>query len=668
MQITGEKPPTSVSSQLEEMWHKLRPGLAGLFTESSVSYSSFEKGWYIRGVMKPTKRMAAALATDRELLFLATNFSDQQPRVIEFAKKVIAQEKGRLEHLVVIIHLDQDGDRKLKTWGREQALTVLPILLDVTADATPESVQRSLSSELFSRDPFDVSTPVSDDSHFFGRRDEAIDLARTIATSRIRSYFGVRKIGKTSLIYRVVDLIKNSNDADVVYIDCQRDAIFNMNAAQMIASIATSIEQLSLTGAGRATPRHNTFSGTIGEAGDALQDLLQKISRPLLIAIDELDYITPSSPTAPLWAGEFVPFWRCLRSVHQEITQRRLPVSLIVSGVSSKWFAQESIGGVENAALHFVPEQYLAPFPRPVSTQMIKRLASRCGLSFSEHVLERIAADCADFPFWIRRACSFMHQSIDLSKRPTDVSDGDAVDLLDRFVRTEGQALSQLAIEHLCRVYPEIRPSLLACLDGMGQSQEKWALASLSRYGIVDASQNWAIRGSMTRNGVLAYLDKSSSETPVRPAVDALSAGGDARSEQWADDLAIVNRTRNIVERQMRDLIVVVLRVSAVGESGDKLSARDLVLRAIPENRRSDLGGIPLNELMSKLFWLDLYAIVNKYWSSFEKVFGDKILFQQNCFVVNDRPDAHAKRIDAADLALHRRSLKWLQDRLNDSR
>jgi hypothetical protein len=31
--------------------------------------------------------------------------------------------------------------------------------------------------------------------------------------------------------------------------------------------------------------------------------------------------------------------------------------------------------------------------------------------------------------------------------------------------------------------------------------------------------------------------------------------------------------------------------------------------------------------------------------------------------LLNDRPDAHAKEVDLADIALHRRELAWLEER-----
>jgi hypothetical protein len=33
--------------------------------------------------------------------------------------------------------------------------------------------------------------------------------------------------------------------------------------------------------------------------------------------------------------------------------------------------------------------------------------------------------------------------------------------------------------------------------------------------------------------------------------------------------------------------------------------------------------------------------------------------------LLNDRPDAHAKEVDAADIALYRRELVWIEEKIN---
>ena len=48
----------------------------------------------------------------------------------------------------------------------------------------------------------------------------------------------------------------------------------------------------------------------------------------------------------------------------------------------------------------------------------------------------------------------------------------------------------------------------------------------------------------------------------------------------------------------------------------------------------------------------------------FSRLLGDKDAFLRHCDVINDRFDAHAKDADAADFALYRRSLTFLEERV----
>jgi hypothetical protein len=61
---------------------------------------------------------------------------------------------------------------------------------------------------------------------------------------------------------------------------------------------------------------------------------------------------------------------------------------------------------------------------------------------------------------------------------------------------------------------------------------------------------------------------------------------------------------------------------------------------------------------------LELVAIINKNWVLFERIFGDRTLFNENASIVNDRPDAHAKHLEPSDIAMHRRALQWLDERV----
>jgi hypothetical protein len=96
----------------------------------------------------------------------------------------------------------------------------------------------------------------------------------------------------------------------------------------------------------------------------------------------------------------------------------------------------------------------------------------------------------------------------------------------------------------------------------------------------------------------------------------------------------------------------------------DGAPAKKVLLASITEKRRPDLEPLNLDAIAEKLFWLELVAIINKNWALFERIFGDKGLFNENASIINERPDAHAKHLEPSDIGMHRRALQWLDDRI----
>jgi hypothetical protein len=660
LDITGAPPPSSVERQLLGLLERFKPALDGLFTVNNAAYRVFEGGWYISLFAHPVKRLSKALSTDRELLILLTNFADQQPRVIEMARQTILSEAGRLEPIAVVVHGDRHGDTKLKNWGREQGLTVLPIYLAGAVAISPADIERHLAYELFSRDPFDVVSPVVDDTHFFGRRDEAMDLARTIESSRIRSCFGIRKIGKTSFLSRVLKLVQDAKSGLCVFVDCSRDSIAQMSSEQLLLSLAVAVEQAALAASHYSLPRPINQEVPIENAAEALTAALQKSAISVVIAFDELDYITPASPTSPHWASHFIPFWRALRTVYQESVRQGKPLSIIVSGVSSKWFSVEAIDGVENAALHFVPEEYLEPFARQASVSMVRRIGKSAGLLFDDDAAAALAEACGDFPFWMRKAASFIHRRVEIGSRPAEVPLRAVSVLTQQFIETEGSALAEVAFAHLCRVYPELKPALVACLNEVGSKENPAILSTLVRYGLVDPRKGHRIAGALPEAGLRAYLEKHVSEgtTTARHGAPEEKSS----NEQWAEELAAINKRRNLLERRLRTLVPALMMAEQIANP-QKPKPRDRVLGGLQEKRRVELSARGLEQILDKLYWLELCQIVLSQWSAFEKLFLDKGQFQQNSQIINERPDTHAKAMSLADVALMTRALDWMESK-----
>lgn len=646
-----------MSYQLQKLKAETSSAFTGLFVINSEAVRQFETGEYFVMYARGSKRLQSILGVEREILVIGNIYSDQQVRSVQFARRVIDESDGRLETtLCVFVHQDPRGNAKLKRWGRENGLAVIPVYTSTGVLPREQALERLLSFEFFTQDPFDVTGPVANDAQFFGRRSEAQELARKLQSGHIRSCFGIRKIGKTSILHRVLAELKDNYDAVTVFIDCQRDDVFGLTAAGLLEAITRSLSILKDSGRAYAEVDAGPSVLSLADAARSFQEILGHFDRPVVLVFDEIDYITPSNGGANQWRSGFVEFWRNVRAAYHAAARDERKVSLLVSGVSSRWFSVESIDGAENAALAFIPEEYLSPLPRGAANAMIKNIGAMAGLRFDDGALEAISSFCSDMPFWIRKACSSIHGKIETAARPVLLQQAVVSPMLEDYGRDEGAALAKVALQHLFRVYPELRAASLSILTN-NSDLPSGVQRTLCRYGVTNSRGE--ISGTMMRMAL----------TMVAEDVPLLEAGTEPREEsrplvsEWAEELAGISYRRNTMERALRSLVINFLRMSALSTK-DGPSAKTSLLLALSQKRRVELEPFNLEAIADKLFWLELVAIINKHWQMFERIFGDKTAFNEYAGIVNDRPDAHAKHLEPSDVAMHRRALHWLDERI----
>jgi hypothetical protein len=221
----------TITKNMTEEFSNVSKGLLEI-TNNEIYVVNAEKAVYGKVYGKPSARLSNLLSIDREVLVLFSGYSRQQMRTINTVCTIIRNSNGRLEPTVaIIVHCDIQGNSKLKKWGRENGISVLPIYYH--KDKFPkrqEEFENMLCRELFSYDSFDIVGPVSDDQHFYGRRTEAQDLARQLQMGQIKCCLGIRKVGKTSIVNRVVDVCKENHDCYLVVVDCSNDSIWSMRS------------------------------------------------------------------------------------------------------------------------------------------------------------------------------------------------------------------------------------------------------------------------------------------------------------------------------------------------------------------------------------------------------------------------------------------------------
>lgn len=206
---------------------------------------------------------------------------------------------------------------------------------------------------------------------------------------------------------------------------------------------------------------------------------------------------------------------------------------------------------------------------------MIRNLGAVAGLRFDEKAADAIALFCSDMPFWIRKACSYLHLQIEVSRRPIELSHSEVTSILHDFLRDEGAALAHVALRHLFRVYPEMKQASLRLLS-RDKSLSAGTKRLLCRYGI--ATEKGNISGPMID---LALRNIEEEDVETAPMIDVVDAAkiADPLSE-WAEELATISVRRNTLERTLRSVVVNFLRFKAL--SIKDRNAKDLLMEALP--------------------------------------------------------------------------------------
>ncbi|WP_156118001.1 hypothetical protein [Paracoccus sp. PAMC 22219] len=601
--------PDKVDQKLNDLLEKFLDASGDLFRKNQGYMKEFEGGRYSCAYVTLSRRLKQALAVDRELLVVASTFTDQQTRTIKFVQAEIANSSGRLERSVaIVVHLDPNGNIKLRNWGREIGISLLPI--DGRADlGEARDIEKQISAQLFSHDPFDVTGPVSGDNQFFGRRDEAIDLARKLQQGQIRSCLGIRKVGKTSIINRVLKEIPLHFDCKTIMIDCSKDDVFEMTAERLLSSISETLQVMQQKSEDYLVLQASENNESLAVARINLENSVLEIESVVLIVFDEIDYITPGSPTVDHWKKDFNRFWRNIRSVYQECDRQGKPFSLLIGGVSTHWFTVDQINGVENAALAFVPEEFLSPMPSGATVAMLRRLGKIAGLHFSDDAAFWISEETGNMPYWARKCCSFIQRQIPVGSRPVTISKEDVAPLVETFVENEGCPIAEVALNHLFRVHPEMKAASISISAGEAGIVPEATRRTLRKYGVINLKDEFS--GSMIRKAFSSIVQTGTTSQVYSDVVVSNERNG---LEDWAEDLAALGQRRNLIERKLRSIVLNFLRMQAL-QSKKLDGLAEHILGSLPEHRRKQLIGLPLDALFHKMMWPELTALVKKNWS-----------------------------------------------------
>lgn len=612
---------------------------------SEHRYKSSTYSYYI---LKPYSRPSQRYGIG-EIIALYSPYPEIQAREIDALIELQQTIHSNRVHQVWNI-LITDSERPvadLEALTKDKDLEVYSIPFSKTElDKKPSSdfIHDRLKSYIQDRDLFDSQSALRSKLFFFGRDDLVNRLIAAVEKGQNFGLFGLRKVGKTSLLYALEMYLERVKTHTVVHIDCQTPAIYLKRWDSLLAFIYEKLtnETMSFQSPDRVA--------------EAFSKAVTQHSKKVLLVFDEIENISFGGLSqARHWNDDFLPFWGTIRAAHQEGK-----MTFGVAGVNPRIFETPVIGGSDNPLMLGATNVNVNFLDEVSIKRMVKTIGEYMGLEIEGGVYPWLYQQYGGHPLLTRKACSLVYNK-------ARISSGDQLALASFTSRQDwlDQQLGQNVLNILAVLiqhYPNEYDHLMAIAKGDGElfefllkdAQYESELKHILSYNILKSSKQHepifiieALRRFLVQSGesareAIGELSRSSTPTAyeVLPQPDQL--------DLWAR----LSRARNQLETQLRKVILQAL----LFKYGEK-AARKYVIESFPNDRKKNFEGHSLHEIFSGdsklLFFIDLKNLVNRNWELMQHVFdNDKKAFQLRMDRINSdgRADAHANNISEKEV------------------
>ena len=374
-------------------------------------------------MLKPEPYISDAFGIDREILLAYSNFETFQPRSLQAANMLfdIFPFKNRIDSLnCFFVSKDRAviENAGVTSFSDEHSRSIVPFVYeDIIANRNDAwYVRNVLRSNFYDVDLFGYMLPLQDESSFFGRQQLVSRYIDSIKRGENRGVFGVRKAGKTSLLFKVGRIIREQKLGFVFFYDCKSPSYRNMHWNELLGEICDNIAKRLEIDIKREYDVNNiikSFRYVVHEA--ATRNL------KIVIMFDEIEYISFKSPMNEHWHTEFIDFWQTIWSVQS--LHRNLV--FILSGVNPSATEIDTINGIQNPLFSIVQSEYLQGLSEEESRTMIKTLGKRMGLKFEHDAISLLYNQYNGHPMLLRLACSYINCQYENQIRPIVISKGD---------------------------------------------------------------------------------------------------------------------------------------------------------------------------------------------------------------------------------------------------
>lgn len=594
---------------------------------------------------KPTQSYEEALGISREMVIVFSPYTNFEARSLEAYDSICeGVQDARVERTCyVLISKCPHIKEQIKDFlSNKENQVVIPFAFDEFKQnrTDPHFIRNRFRESFKSRDLFDYSDPLKKDFYFFGRNEIVLDIIDKHKENLNTGLFGLRKTGKTSIIYDVIRKIDKDESLGIL-VDCQNTS-FNMRrwnqALYYVAYLASKEAKLDV-------PNESDFTEV--NAGVAFIEKITKIhqetGKSILFLFDEIENITFEKSAVTHWRDglDFVYFWQSIRSAYQN--SPRGVFTFCILGTNAKCIEEPLIQGADNPIFNIFQPKYIPGFNVSQTREMVRKLGRLMGIKFDEVIYSKLTEDYGGHPFLVRRVCSMIAQNypdrpvaIDRIKYQTirDKFNKESdyfkmlLEVLKQFYEIEYEMLEYLALGNIAdfKMFAQADYSFIKHLIGYGLIQES------------DGEYDFKI------DAIKLYLQRLSN----RPVISL------APEDKWKE-LSVM---RGNLEQRMRTMVRKILRIALKSESAAKEEVIRKASLTNPKYRAMSYAEL-FDSRKSEIYLRNLKDLVNANWEYFSDYFGAQEYFIHAMDVINKegRFDAHATIPTSDEMELVRSSI-----------
>lgn len=593
-------------------------------------------------LIKPTMLFSEMFNIEREIICVFSPYSNFEPRTLDaFSEAEKSLSDLRAESICKIL-ISNDNDIEAKIDHLLKVDPEQPIIVPFTFDelmtiSDQYLIQNRFRKHFYSRNLFDFLSPLKSDLYFFGRSQLVQEIVNRHKSSEHTGLFGLRKSGKTSIIYAVERTLSNSGQ-NYISIDCESPSIHKLRWNELLEKIVLLYHKAIQSKINLDTSsRYIEKSAADSFEEDIIRIHTSKKKQSTLFIFDEIERITPGTGSSTHWrdSDDFIYFWQTLRGFYQRNPE---VFTYMLVGTNPSSVEHAVLVGHDNPLFASIPCQYVPSFGIDQVREMVNKLGKYIGLDFDEIIFSKLTDDFGGHPFLIRQACSVIHKECK-GERPIKVDKALYEKTKKKFIENSTHYLD-MVIQVLKDWYPDEYEMLKYLSQGDTNTFLEFATDNseftkhLIGYGLIQHSANGY---AFNIEAVKEYMCNEHKYERINLTE--------------VEKVEEVSRRRNILEKNLRKIIKNSLKM----KFGQK-KALEKLLASVAEKRRTTLNSLSFDDIMaidsSPLFFLELKNIINREWESFQHIFEiekEKMMLILDEINKVGRPEAHAKKIEKSD-------------------